>query len=97
MQQPPPETIRVNSLRVSCDGSGAVPAALGHPRVYLHIEDHLGFVECGYCDRRFVLENGLADSHDMAGGMGGDTADKRAGYPDQDRGLSGPDDSVDPA
>lgn len=61
MQQPPPETIRTASLRVSCDGSGAVPAALGHPRVYLHIDDQLGFVECGYCDRRFVLEGGPAD------------------------------------
>ena len=96
MQQPPPETIRVSSLRVSCDGSGAVPAALGHPRVYLHIEDQLGFVECGYCDRRFVLEGGPADSNEIAGGIGGDTADKRAGYP-EDRGLSGPKASVNPA
>ena len=107
MQIPPPETIRTTSLRVACDGSGAVPAALGHPRVYLHIEDHLGFVECGYCDRRFVLEGGPADldnretggpadSADMAGGMGGDTADQRAGYPDDDRGLGGPQDSVNP-
>ena len=61
--QPPPETVRTSSTRVSCDGSGAVPAAaLGHPRVYLHIEDELGFVECGYCDRRFVLEGGPADT-----------------------------------
>ncbi|GAC1586048.1 MAG: hypothetical protein NVS3B5_20350 [Sphingomicrobium sp.] len=95
MQQPPPETIRVSNLRVVCDGSGAVPAALGHPRVYLHIEDELGFVECGYCDRRFVLEGGPADTDGIAGGKGGDTADKRAGYPD-DKGLGGPQDSVDP-
>ena len=60
--QPPPETVRTQSTRVSCDGSGTVPAALGHPRVYLHIEDELGFVECGYCDRRFVLEGGPADT-----------------------------------
>ena len=60
--QPPPETVRTQSTRVSCDGSGIVPAALGHPRVYLHIEDELGFVECGYCDRRFVLEGGPADT-----------------------------------
>jgi NADH dehydrogenase (ubiquinone) Fe-S protein 6 len=58
---PPPETIKVQSVRVACDGSGEVPAALGHPRVYLHIEDQLGFVDCGYCDRRFVLEGGPAD------------------------------------
>ncbi len=58
--QPPPEVIRTKSLRVACDGSGAVPAALGHPRVYLHIDDN-GYVDCGYCDRRFVLEDGPAD------------------------------------
>ena len=44
-----------------CDGSGAVEAALGHPRVYLHIDDN-GFVDCGYCDRRFILEGGPADT-----------------------------------
>ena len=59
---PPPETIKVKSVRVACDGSGEVPAALGHPRVYLHIDDQYGFVDCGYCDRRFVLEGGPADS-----------------------------------
>ena len=56
-----PETIRTKSLRVACDGSGAVPAALGHPRVYLHVDADLGYVDCGYCDRRFVLEGGPAD------------------------------------
>ena len=58
---PPPETIRTKSLRVVCDGSGVIAAALGHPRVYLHIDDN-GFVDCGYCDRRFVLEGGPADT-----------------------------------
>ena len=43
---PPPETIRTRSLRVMCDGSGAVAPALGHPRVYLHI-DESGSVDCG--------------------------------------------------
>ena len=57
---PPPETIRTKSLRVACDGSGAVPAALGHPRVFLHIDNN-GYVDCGYCDRRFILEGGPAD------------------------------------
>jgi len=61
-QIPPPETIRVSSLSVACDGSGEVTADLGHPRVYLRIDEDLGFVECGYCDRRFVLEGGPADS-----------------------------------
>lgn len=61
LMQPPPETIRTKSLRVACDGSGAVPAALGHPRVYLHVDADLGYVDCGYCDRRFLLEGGPAD------------------------------------
>jgi NADH dehydrogenase (ubiquinone) Fe-S protein 6 len=55
-----PEIIRVSVARVACDGSGDVPAALGHPRVWLEI-DEKGFVECGYCDRRFILIGGAAD------------------------------------
>jgi uncharacterized Zn-finger protein len=52
----PPEQIAVRSHRVSCDGVGG---ALGHPRVYLEMGDE-HFVECPYCDRRFVL---AADTH----------------------------------
>ena len=62
---PPPETIRTTHKRVSCDGSGDIPAALGHPRVFLEIDEH-GYVDCGYCDRRFVLEGGPADTPDLA-------------------------------
>ena len=58
---PPPETIRIKSPRTACDGAGAIDAALGHPRVYLHVDGATGFVDCGYCDRRFVLEGGPAD------------------------------------
>ncbi|MEO7654878.1 MAG: zinc-finger domain-containing protein [Sphingomicrobium sp.] len=58
---PPPEVFHTSASSVVCDGSGEVNAALGHPRVYLRIDPALGFVECGYCDRRFVLEGGLAD------------------------------------
>ena len=58
----PPETILVRTHRVTCDGSGAdVPPSLGHPKVWLEI-DESGAVECGYCDRRFVLVGGLADT-----------------------------------
>jgi NADH dehydrogenase (ubiquinone) Fe-S protein 6 len=59
----PPETIYTESTRVSCDGSTDIPggAALGHPRIWLEI-DEKGFVECGYCDRRFVLKGGPADN-----------------------------------
>ena len=48
----PPESIEVTKLEVSCDGG-----PLGHPMVYLHIGAQ-GWVECPYCDRRFVLQAG---------------------------------------
>jgi len=58
---PPPEVIKVTTDRIACDGSGEVSADLGHPRIYMRIDAETGFVECGYCDRRFVLEGGPAD------------------------------------
>jgi uncharacterized Zn-finger protein len=51
MKTEAPETIVVDQTRVACDGG---EGALGHPRVYLEMGD-ADFVECGYCDRRFVL------------------------------------------
>ena len=48
-------------MQVACDGSGEVDPALGHPRVYLRMDPALGYVECGYCDRRFILVGGPAD------------------------------------
>lgn len=65
--QPPPETVRVKTNSVACDGSGVIDPALGHPRVFLRI-DEKGFVECGYCDRRFVLIGGPADAEAEGGG-----------------------------
>ena len=72
MNVPPPETLLVEARRVSCDGASAIrggsgyrPAALGHPRIYLEIDEH-GYVDCGYCDRRFVLKGGPADGVDQA-------------------------------
>ena len=63
----PPETTFVQTHRVSCDGASAIRggAALGHPRVWLEIDEH-GYVDCGYCDRRFVLSGGPADGADQA-------------------------------
>lgn len=59
-----PEIVQTPVRRVSCDGASAIrstggykPAALGHPRVWLEI-DEKGYVDCGYCDRRFVLMAG---------------------------------------
>ena len=62
MSSTAPETIRTPKARVACDGASDIPggAALGHPRVFLEI-DEKGYVDCGYCDRRFVLEGGPAD------------------------------------
>ncbi len=51
---PAPETIVVRTKRVACDGVGG---ALGHPRVWLEMGE-ASFVECSYCDRRFVLAAG---------------------------------------
>ena len=48
---PPPEEIVVSSKRVACDGGGG---ALGHPLVYMDMGEE-NSVECGYCDRKFVL------------------------------------------
>jgi uncharacterized Zn-finger protein len=59
---PPPEVFRVSTVQVTCDGSGEIDPALGHPRVYLRMDPERGFVECGYCDRRFVQIGGPADS-----------------------------------
>jgi Uncharacterized protein conserved in bacteria len=53
-----PEIIEVEDTRVACDGGGG---PLGHPKVYLEIGDE-GFVECGYCDRKYVLKKG-AEAH----------------------------------
>ncbi|HRJ12703.1 MAG TPA: zinc-finger domain-containing protein [Alphaproteobacteria bacterium] len=63
---PPPETLQVTHAEVYCDGAGYgdggehhtcanIPAALGHPRVFLVIPPGHNHVDCTYCDRRFVL------------------------------------------
>ena len=69
---PPPEVIKVTTTYVSCDGATAIrggptfkASSLGHPKIYLTIDEH-GYVDCGYCDRRFVLEGGPADGVDQA-------------------------------
>ena len=63
----PPEVTRVTASRIWCDGAQEIPGggALGHPRVYLQIESGDGYVDCGYCDRRFVLIGGPADGADQ--------------------------------
>lgn len=56
-QQKAFETKTVHHEEVACEGSGG---ALGHPRVFLHIDRSVGSVTCPYCSRHFVLEEGAA-------------------------------------
>lgn len=49
----PFEVIAVRSLEVACDGGGG---ALGHPRVFLHIDQDQGHITCPYCSRKYVLK-----------------------------------------
>jgi uncharacterized Zn-finger protein len=61
MPAPEPEIIEVDKTRIACDGEAGPH---GHPRVWLQIDPEVGFVECGYCDRRFVLKAGAgAEDH----------------------------------
>ena len=53
----PPETETVTKSRVACDGG---EGALGHPRVWLQIPADPGYVECPYCDKKFVLAKGAS-------------------------------------
>ena len=49
-----PEKIIVSTKKVACDGD---EGALGHPRVYLTMDEN-GQVECPYCDRQYILQDG---------------------------------------
>jgi len=52
----PAETIQVEKDVISCDGGDG---PLGHPRVWLNMEGK-GRIDCPYCGRRFVLQEGAA-------------------------------------
>jgi uncharacterized Zn-finger protein len=52
-----PETEEVTKDKIACDGG-----ANGHPRVWLQIPADRGWVECPYCDKRFVLKPGSGHS-----------------------------------
>jgi uncharacterized Zn-finger protein len=56
----PPEVVTIDSDRVSCDG---LDAGLGHPRVWLTVDKYTGFVDCTYCDRRFVMSPDAKPAH----------------------------------
>lgn len=42
------ETEEVTKTSIPCDGGGE------HPRVWLQIPADTGYVECPYCDKKFV-------------------------------------------
>ena len=52
-QPTPTEIIPTDSRTVACDGGNG---ALGHPRVFLHIESDR--VMCPYCSRLYILNAG---------------------------------------
>jgi len=61
MTHTPTEIKIVDSYKVACDGGDVVD---GHPRVYLQMPNEHGWVECPYCDCKFVHK----DHADKAGG-----------------------------
>jgi uncharacterized Zn-finger protein len=62
LAMPAPEEQVVTKWKIACDGNDA--AGMGHPRVWLAISPESGFVDCGYCDKRFVIDRDHAhDDH----------------------------------
>jgi uncharacterized Zn-finger protein len=59
MNQTAPETKTVESYKISCDGG---EGAMGHPKVYLQISEEHGWVECPYCDCKFIHEDHQDDA-----------------------------------
>lgn len=54
------ELIETHHAEVACDGSGG---ALGHPRVFLHIDPQVGRIVCPYCSKTYVLKTPKASAH----------------------------------
>lgn len=61
MTIPAPETKIVTQWRIACDGG---EGALGHPRVWMLIPHDRGWVECPYCDARYVHEKFAEEGED---------------------------------
>ena len=57
MQTPFP----VTGVRVACDGGGG---ALGHPRVWLTLDEATRQVRCPYCSRLYVEDKGDEHEHE---------------------------------
>lgn len=50
--RPAPETENVTTRRVACNGG---QGATGHPRVWLQIPEEDSWIECPYCDKKFIF------------------------------------------
>ena len=72
----PPETQVVDTPHVACDGG---EGALGHPRVWMQIDESLGSVECRYCDKVFVLRGHGAEEPGSNVGVGSTIGDRTDG------------------
>ena len=53
-----PEVKEVDTYRIHCDGGEG-----GHPRVWLQIPMEHGWVECPYCDCKFVIKESASAGH----------------------------------
>lgn len=42
--------IIVDGMKTSCDGGGS----LGHPKIYLELDEHTKTVKCPYCGQLFM-------------------------------------------
>ncbi|ADO41367.1 zinc-finger domain-containing protein [Ketogulonicigenium vulgare] len=62
LTRPAPVTREVATTRIACDGL-TENAALGHPRVWLTIPADSDFIDCPYCDARYIRAPGAAEGH----------------------------------
>jgi uncharacterized Zn-finger protein len=53
-----PEIEYTSHHKVSCNGGGG---SLGHPLTYYVLGEE-GFIECSYCDKRFVYQSDAISS-----------------------------------
>ena len=58
----PPETVLTETRRVKCDGATDISPALGHPRVWLEIDEADAIVPALLA----ALDKGLAEANDAA-------------------------------
>lgn len=86
---PPPEVKIAQEWRVFCDGG---EGALGHPRVFYSIPHDSGYVDCGYCDARFIHVSkvtGRASGDRTSSGDHNQPADLSAGVAPKQPGPEG--------